>query len=172
MNSTNSGRLAGCSLAVLVLIAQGPPALCQTPGLPQPSTIIGTPHRAPDGTIVVEPPSTTPSSLAPASRPAGGALTRGAHPSAPSPAARAPSPGEDRPANDASRANTAAGFNTAPTPSRTLTPDELDDVSCKAVAWEHLDYDQSRRDLKEERAQVPGTQTGTTGSTLSCTNCR
>ena len=176
VNSVKSGKLVAWSFAILVLMAPLLPARCQTPGLPPPSTIIGTPHRAPDGTIVVDPTSRTPPSSPQAARSrknaAEGALNGDVHPSASSPAETASFPGEDRPANDASHASAAAGSNTGPTPFRALTPDELDDVSCRAVAWEHLNYDQCRRDLKGERAHVPGTQTGTAGSTLSCTNCR
>ena len=175
MNSTHSGRLAACSLAMLVLIASVDPALSQSVGLPPPSTFIGNLHRAPDGTIVVEPArATTPSSAAAPSRPNAGkrASNSGGHPSAPSPSVVAPWAGADSPSNGITHPNTAASSATGSTPSRSLSPDELDDVSCKAIAWENLDYNQCRRDLKEERTHVPSAQTGTASSILSCANCR
>jgi len=181
VNSTNSARLAACSLAMLVLIVQALPALSQTGGLPPPSTFIGILHRAPDGTIVVEPPSATPQSSAPVApsrrNPAKGASNSGGHPSAPSPAAATPSPGGNGPSSDTAPPSAAASSappqpKTDPTTFRSLSPDELDDVSCKTIAWENRDYDQCRRDLKEERAHVTGAQTGTAASILFCTNCR
>ena len=143
VNSTNSGRLAAGSLAMIVLMVQVVPALSQTVGLPPASTFIGTLHRAPDGTILVEPPSGTPPSSAPAARPrrnsGKGASNSGGQPSASSPAVAAPSPGKDGPPNDTPRPSAAANFATGPTSFRSLSPDELDDVSCKAIAWENLD---------------------------------
>ena len=174
MNSANFERLAACSLAMIVLMVQVVPALSQTLGLPPPSTFIGNPHRAPDGTIVVEPPRAAPlsSATAPSRTNAGkGASNSGEHPSASSPSV-ATSAGTDSPSDGITHPNTAASSAMGPTPSRSLSPDELDDVSCKAIAWENLDYDQCRRDLKEERARVTGAQSGTARSILSCTNCR
>jgi hypothetical protein len=175
VNSTHSGRLAACSLAMIVLMVHVVPASSQTVGLPPPSTFLGNLHRAPDGTIVVEPPrATTPSSVAAPSRTNAGkrASSSGGHPSAPSPSVVAPSAGADSPSNGITHPNAAASSATGSTPSRSLSPDELDDVSCKAIAWENLDYNQCRRDLKEERTHVPSAQTGTASSILSCTNRR
>jgi len=106
VNSPNSARLAACSVAMLVLIGQTLPALSQTVGLPPASTFTGTLHRAPDGTIVVEPPSVTPPSSAPSGRK--GASKGGARPSATPPVAAVPSPGENGLSNDAAHPNAAA----------------------------------------------------------------
>ena len=168
--------LAACSLAMIILIAAVGSGLSQTVGIPPASTFIGTPHRAPDGSIVVEPPSGAPQSSAPAALPrrksGKGASNTGEHPSPSFPAVAAPSPGENGPSNNTPQPSAVANSRTGPTSFRPLTPDELDDVSWKAIAWEHLDYDQCRRDLRNERAQVGGTQTGTAASVLLCTNCR
>jgi hypothetical protein len=114
-------------------------------GLPPASTIIGPISRSPDGTIVVDHPVQHPS-------PSGGTALKGQGsvdaPNSGTQALTSPSPPSAGQPIEHSTAQ-AISFKAAD------TPDAWDEISCKSVAWEGLNFEQCRRDLKAARATKP-----------------
>jgi hypothetical protein len=136
------GRQFAPALALLLgLIQPGliQPGLCQD-SLPPGATIMDTLHRAPDGSIVGATAPQAPAPPGPA-QVAPPKLRSGAR--APAPAARS----APQPAAPAVRVAAAAPAS---------TPDALDAVSCRVLAWQpDMKEESCRRALKDARARLP-----------------